>query len=46
MVLGSIAVFGAAGGDVGVVLQFAEVPEDRFEFDVDERIAPASVEVE
>jgi hypothetical protein len=46
MVLGAIAVFGAAGGDVGVVFEFAELPEDRFEFHVDERVAAAAVEMQ
>jgi hypothetical protein len=46
MVVGAVAVFGATGGDVGVVFEFAEVLEDRFEFDVDERVAAVGVEVQ
>ena len=44
--VGAVAVFGATGGDVGVVLELAGVLEDRFELDIDEWVASAAIETQ
>jgi hypothetical protein len=46
VLVGAVTVLGAPGGDVGVVLEFAEQPEDRFELDVDERVTATRVEAQ
>ncbi len=44
--VGTVAVLGATCGDVGVEFELAEMTEDRFELDVDERVAAAAVEAQ
>ena len=46
MFVSTVAVLGAPCGDVGVEFELAEVTEDRFEFDVDERVAATAVEAQ